>query len=305
MQVGRSNIGPATLRWWRSLEITSGEAPAAISASATAKEKPPQPCPTSRSTPRSASPLRARRSSPSGPTSAMHWPVAQWVTTSPGRSRSSTSSIAGGPAPMWTITGSPTSPAAARARSRASRPVPAVELRSMRHLIPTTRSRWAAAASAQAETSSRSGSPHSPVSSRRPIRLMLRRARTRSGAGRTSRRRSPGRVSAPVDPASTQVVTPQRQAKGAGSTPQKVSPATTWVCRSTSPGSTKAPRASSSSRAAPLGSSGSTAATFPARTPRSYRPARPLAGSRSSPPRITRSKASGRGPASVNGSRSR
>ena len=53
MQVGRSYIGPWTLIWWMSEEITSGGSPAASSASAVSNENDPMPWPMSMITPAS------------------------------------------------------------------------------------------------------------------------------------------------------------------------------------------------------------------------------------------------------------
>ena len=66
--VGRSNAGPLTLSWWRSVEITSGLRPAAITASAVSNENEPVPWPISITTPESQARLAVSRSRPSAST---------------------------------------------------------------------------------------------------------------------------------------------------------------------------------------------------------------------------------------------
>ncbi len=146
-------------------------------------------------------------------------PLAQWVTMSPGRSRSSTSSSAGGAVPMWTITGTPQASAAARPRRRGSTPLSPTVSRSMRTFTPRISSRFAWMVSIASGTSQLPRSRLSPVRPARPIAEMFSSAGTRTPAVAATRRR-PSRVNAPADPASTHVVTPECQATGSGSMPQ-------------------------------------------------------------------------------------
>ena len=120
--VGRSNVGPLTLSWWRSVEITSGFQPAAMTASATANENEPVPWPTSKTTPDSHARPATSSSRPSSSTIFIAWPVKQCVSTSPGFRNGSTSSIEGGPKAMCIISGSSHSSAASpRAPQRLER----------------------------------------------------------------------------------------------------------------------------------------------------------------------------------------
>ena len=48
----------------------------------------------------------------------LSWPVKQWVRMSPGRISGRISASVGGPAPMWTISGSSTRSAGSRARAQ-------------------------------------------------------------------------------------------------------------------------------------------------------------------------------------------
>ena len=190
MHVGRSKPGPIRLLWCRSDEMMSGGAPAASMDSATVNEKPPEPWPTSNRTPRSrARSALARRLSLSF-ISDMLWPVAQCVTRSPGRNMSSTSSISGGPAPMWAITGRPATAAAWTARRRGSKPISPVAKRSSRHLTPITKSLCSSAAAAHRPGSHRSRRRASPVSATSPIALILTKARVCKGASPALIRRS-------------------------------------------------------------------------------------------------------------------
>src|SRR5437870_3427237 len=118
---------------------------------------------------------------------------------------------------------------------------------------------------------------------------MFKNAVIRTRAGSMMNWRSPGSVSAPADPASFHVVTPDEDATGSGSIPQYVTLWKMCVCRSTSPGVTYCPLASMTWDAASAGMSASTAAIRSPVTATSSMPSWPPPGSTTSPPRITRS----------------
>ena len=199
-----------TLSWWRSVEITSGLRPAAISASAVSYANEPVPWPMSMMTPESharrarrrAAARRRRRSSSSGP-------VKQCVRMSPGRISASTSSIAGGPNAMCTISGSSHSSAARRARRSGSRPFSPTVGVPIRTLTPRTRSRLRVG-EAPEEVDVEVGEVRALVvlADEPDVRDVEERRDAHARAARRRTPRSPGSVSAPAEPASFHVVTP-------------------------------------------------------------------------------------------------
>ena len=92
---------------------------------------------------------------------------------------------------------------------------------------------------------------------------MFVNARMRTRDRSTTYSRNPGRLKAPADPASTQVVTPDRAATLSASIPKYPTPRKTCVCRSMSPGVTSRPAASMTRTAESAGIVSSTAAMRP------------------------------------------
>ncbi len=166
----------------------------------------------SKSTPRPYAPVAA------GPSGAAI-PLAQCVTMSPGRSRSSTSATGGGASPTCAITGTPHASATAMPRRSGSTPLAPTVAASMRTLMPRIRSRFARTVRTARSTSSGSRSTLSPVRAASPGAAMFSSTGTRTDRV-AAYARSPSMVNAPADPASTHVVTPVYQAIGSGSTPQ-------------------------------------------------------------------------------------
>src|SRR5437773_6397174 len=122
---------------------------------------------------------------------------------------------------------------------------------------------------------------------------MLRKASIRTRDRESTHSRMPSKVPAPVEPPSTQVVTPVDRAMSSVRGPKSEEPTKQCACRSMSPGSRSFPATSrTASPSAP--SPGATAATRPSRTRTSSLPPRPAPGSRTSPPLRSRPMVSAR-----------
>ena len=95
--------------------MLSGRKPASIMARAEGNAKDPMPCPVSKMTPRSRAFRTHSSTLPSARAGELGNGRRQWVSTSPGRSSASTSSITGNGWSRWTITLMPTRSATWRA----------------------------------------------------------------------------------------------------------------------------------------------------------------------------------------------
>jgi hypothetical protein len=173
--VGRSNTGPYRHRACRSVETVCGTRPASSSASKTANANPPAPWPRSNRTPAEYASRRAALALPAPSSSPAAVELAQWVSTSPGRSNGSTSATSGGPAAMCAITGTPADSAAATARRNGSTPPRPTVVVSTRTLTPTTRSRLAVIVAAARSGSQAARSRLSPVAPVSPTAEMWRK----------------------------------------------------------------------------------------------------------------------------------
>src|SRR5437899_1346109 len=118
---------------------------------------------------------------------------------------------------------------------------------------------------------------------------MFSKAKTRVSAVLITRRRNPGKVCAPADPASTTVVAPLAIQFGSAGMPSGATPSYTWTWISTSPGVTILPRASITIRASEEGMFASNRATLPPETPTSRGADKDCDGSITRPPLISRS----------------
>ena len=211
--VGRSKTGPCSERACRSVEIVSGPSPAAELPFEHVEGEPARAVPDVEQHPAVPGRVHGRARA----ARRCRWRSAsrcRRAAAGPGPRRA-----AGGAVPMWTMTGTPQAAAAARPRRSGSTPLSPTVSRSMRTLMPRIRSRWAWIGVdgqrdvAVGQVAALPGAPGQP--DRGDVE---QRGHPHAAAAAT--RRSPARVYAPADPASTQVVTPVCQAIGSGSMPQ-------------------------------------------------------------------------------------
>ena len=200
---------------------------------------------------------------------------------------------------MCAITGLPIASAASRERRSASRQssrlgptMPALR----RTLIPTMTSACARATSIARSTRAQRRSSSSPTtwsgsprSRAMPICEMFSSATRRVALTSMTYRRNAGKVDAPAEPASTAVVTPRRRKCGSGSIPKGGTPQNPCVCRSTRPGVTISPVASTTCRTPSTSSSDPTAVTRWPSIATSRKASSPWVWSMTRPPRMSRS----------------
>ena len=141
--------------------------------------------------------------------------------------------------PTWTMTGTPSCPAASTARRVGSMPLSPTRCRPCLTLMPVIRSRFPATADTERSTSTNRRLASSGVPAvGMPTLEMLEKPKTRVREGSATLLRKASWLGQLELPASTMAVTPVEGQTSSGTRPMSVNPQQMWACRSTRPGKT-------------------------------------------------------------------